>query len=95
MTFRILAPLALAGLLTAGSAAADSYPDANACNLFARDLRQDLMLVGKWAANRAQAEAALEEGLTLCQQGQADAGIEVLKSGILALGLPLSDHHGA
>lgn len=91
MQVRLLASVAVAASLYAGSALADAYPPINACQLYAMDLRQDMALATAWNPNYAAAEAALAEGKHLCAKGQPAEGIAVLVAGIEALGVPVRD----
>jgi hypothetical protein len=57
--------------------------------MYQRDLKQDLMLISDYHPQRNTATEALEQGTTLCLEGEPQAGVDVLKSGIASLGLPI------
>lgn len=78
-----------AALLLASAAAAESFPPAQLCEMYHRDLRQDLMLISDYHPQRDAATEALEQGAALCLEGEPQAGVDVLKSGIASLGLPI------
>jgi len=89
MTARNVLVLVAGALLLSSAAAAESYPPADLCELYERDLRHDLMLISDYHPQRNTASDALEQGAALCLEGEAEAGVDVLKSGIASLGLPI------
>jgi hypothetical protein len=89
MTMRNVLALAAGALLLSGTAAAESFPPAELCEMYQRDLRQDLMLSSDYHPQRNTATEALEQGAALCLEGEPEAGVDVLKSGIASLGLPI------
>jgi hypothetical protein len=89
MNARNLLGLLTGALLLSSAAAAESYPPANLCELYERDLRHDLMLISDYHPQRSTASDALAQGAALCLEGEAQAGVDVLKSGIASLGLPI------
>jgi hypothetical protein len=47
------------------------------------------MLSSDYHPQRNTATEALEQGAALCLEGEPEAGVDVLKSGIASLGLPI------
>lgn len=89
MNARTLFAMAAGAVLLSTAAAAESYPPVELCELYQRDLRHDLLLISDYHPQRSTASEALEQGAALCLEGEPEAGIDMLKSGIASLGLPI------
>ncbi len=84
----------LVGALVAGFAApraslAQTIPAVNLCDHYQRDLRQQVMLLGPWAPiDRGDIALASQTAERMCLQGEAAAGVAILREAIASLGLP-------
>lgn len=83
-----LLPLLAGGLLLTSAAMATQTP-VNLCELYKRDLTQDMMLVGKTHPGYDEAAWALIDSRTECKMDKQEEGIAVLIAGIEALNLPV------
>lgn len=66
--------------------------DPTKCEVYQRDLKWDLMLVGEAGANYAAGSSALDEAGALQESGQHKECYEKAISGIEALGLPVNSY---
>jgi hypothetical protein len=88
MNAKTLLPLLAGGLLITSAAMATQTP-VNLCELYTRDLKQDMMLVGKNYPGYDEAAWALIDSRTECKMDKQEEGIAVLIAGIEALNLPV------
>ena len=68
-----------------------SYTPNNRCDLYARDLNWDIMLMDK-NDKAAAASEAMSQGTDLCAHGKYDEGISTLTTAIKDLGLPVNEY---
>jgi hypothetical protein len=92
MKVRILIASAALGLsMSAAAMAATSITPSNKCQLYARDLSQDIMLI-QLSGNVDAANQALAQGKDECARGKYDQGITTLTDAIKALNLPVNEY---
>ncbi|HKY94720.1 MAG TPA: hypothetical protein VJL84_05410 [Kiloniellales bacterium] len=88
MKLKTLLPLLGGGLFITTAALATQTP-VNLCDLYTRDLKQDMMLVGESHPGYDEAAWALIDSRTECMMDKQEEGVAVLIAGIEALGLPV------
>jgi hypothetical protein len=91
MKMRFLIASAAIGMALSTAAMAASITPSNKCQLYARDLNWDIMLV-KLSANADAATQAMSEGKDQCAHGKYDEGIATLTTAIKNLGLPVNEY---
>lgn len=92
MKAKTLLPL-LGGAMLLTTAAMAAQVPVNLCELYKRDLTQDMMLVGPTHPGYDEAAWALIDSRTECKMDKQEEGIAVLIAGIEALGLPVRSYN--
>ena len=90
MNARLLAPLLAAGLLLSSVAVAN-VPPVQQCQRYGEDLRYAVSGIHFHDGQPGFVTEAQRQARTLCVQGEAEQGVEVLKAAIEQLGIPLRD----
>jgi len=87
----LIASVVVGMALSTAAMAASSITPSNKCQLYARDLNWDIMLV-KLSANADAASQAMAQGQDECAHGKYDEGIATLTTAIKNLGLPVNEY---
>jgi len=92
MKAKILLPMLAGGVLFSTVAMSAQTP-VNLCELYTRDLKQNMALVGPSFPGYDEAAWALIDSRTECRMDKQEQGIAVLIAGIEALGLPVRSYN--
>jgi len=92
MKTKLLFPVLAGGVLLSTAVLATQTP-VNLCELYTRDLKQDMMLVGPTHPGYDEASWALIDSRTECKMDKQEEGVAVLIAGIEALGLPVRSYN--
>jgi hypothetical protein len=91
MKIKFLIASVAIGMALSTAAMATSYTPSNKCQMYARDLNWDIMLMGQSDKVDAASEA-MTQGTDLCSRGRYDEGINALTTAIKDLGLPVNEY---
>ena len=79
------------GMALSTAAMATSFSPRDVCNMYARDLNWNIMLMNN-SDKVPAASDALAQGTDSCSRGKFDEGINTLTSAIKNLGLPVNEY---